>query len=196
MSAGAAGSSSPSASGTIHSARWEGKHSDGRDWTVHTYSEVSKLAGKLLTTRVSDAKEFCPQYGSLSQEEKKNFWVYLLSAVAQLESNFNPSQTYREAFTDGSGNRVMSRGLLQLSYESGNAYGCGFSSQSSVHNSYKNLSCGLRILNRWVVNDGRIAGKLGGTWRGGARYWSVLRTSSKVNAIKSWTRSYCNAKFR
>jgi hypothetical protein len=39
-----------------------------------------------------------------------------------------------------------------------------------------NLTCGVRILNRLVLRDKRIAGKLGATWQGGAGYWSTLRS--------------------
>jgi hypothetical protein len=189
------GSRSPASTATVLSARWEGKHPDGRDWTLFTYKEVSKVAAKLATTTPTDYKDFCPEYKSLSDENKRNFWVYLLSSMAQLESNFNPSLSYREAFRDGSGNYVMSRGLLQISIESGNAYGCGFKSQSDLNDPYRNLSCGLRVLNKWVVNDKRIAGSVSGSWRGGSRYWSVLRTATKVNSIKSWTRGFCSANF-
>jgi hypothetical protein len=191
----AMGSRSPASTSTVLSARWEGKHPDGRDWTLNTYKEVSKVASGLASSTPSDYKDFCPEYKSLSSENKKNFWVYLLSSMAELESNFNPSLSYRESFRDSSGSYVMSRGLLQISIESGNAYGCGFKSQSDLNDPYRNLSCGLRILNKWVLNDKRIAGSVSGSWRGGSRYWSVLRTSSKVNAIKSWTRSFCSANF-
>ena len=189
------GDRSPASTSTVFSARWEKKHPDGRDWTLSTYREISKVAAGLVTATPYDYKDFCPEYKSLSPENKKNFWVYLLSSMAELESNFNPSLSYRESFRDGSGNYVMSRGLLQISIESGNAYGCAFKSQSDLNDPYRNLSCGLRILNKWVVNDKRIAGSVSGSWRGGSRYWSVLRTSTKVNSIKSWTRNFCSANF-
>lgn len=183
-----------SAVGAIQSARWEGKASDARDWTVHTYNEVAKVAPNLLKTTPADFKEFCPGFTSLSESEKKNFWVHLLSAMAQYESNFKPSLQYKEAFKDAKGKNVISRGLLQLSIESGNGYGCGFKNENELHDPYKNLSCGLRILNKWVGNDKRIAGSVGGAWKGGARYWSVLRTASKVSSIKSWTKDFCETK--
>ncbi len=192
----AKGAKAPVASESVLSARWEGKATDARQWTLHSYSEVSKVADQLPKTLPADIKDFCPQYSSLSAGNKTNFWVYLLSSMAQLESNFKPALSYQEAFKDSKGQYVVSRGLLQISIESGNAYGCGFKNASELHDPYKNLSCGLRILNRWVASDKRIAGKSGSSWRGGARYWSVLRTASKVNSIKSWTRGFCNTHFR
>jgi len=191
----AMGSRDPASKETVLAARWEGKHKDGRDWTLATHSQVEKITPGLLSTTPSDYKDFCPQYSGMSHAERKNFWVHLLSSMAQFESNFNPSLSYREAFRDSSGNRVVSRGLLQISIESGNAYGCGFRSNADLNDPYKNLNCGLRILNRWVSSDKRIAGYVGGAWKGGARYWSVLRTKEKVKSIKTWTRDFCSAKF-
>jgi hypothetical protein len=188
------GSPPPEDGGPVLHGRWEGKHADGRDWSVHTYDAVSEVASVLVSTVPSDYREFCPDYPSLSASERKNFWMYLLSAMAQYESNFRPALTYRESFRDSRGNYVVSRGLLQLSIESGNGYGCGLKQASDLHDPYTNLECGLRILGRWVARDKRIAGNSGG-WKGGARYWSVLRTGSRVNSIKGWTKAFCAASF-
>lgn len=190
----AMGSRDPADELGILRVRWEGKHRDGRDWTLATHAKVERVSAGLLSTTPADYKEFCPEYPSMSQSERKNFWVYLLSSMAQFESNFNPSLSYKESFRDSQGNRVVSRGLLQISIESGNAYGCGFGSTRDLNDAYKNLECGLRILNRWVSSDKRIAGQSRG-WKGGARYWSVLRSADKVKSIKSWTRKFCNINY-
>ena len=166
---------------------WEAKATDGKLWTAHVMKRLDTLGSALLKAQPSDAATFCPKFKSLTQEQRKQFYTYLISAMTRYESNFTPSMSFKEGFDDSDGNPVISRGLLQISIESGNAYGCGFRNTNDLHNPYLNLDCGIRILNRWIgERDLRIAGKVGSKWRGGARYWSVLRTTSgSYNSIVS-----------
>ncbi len=180
---------------SLERARWESRSpvSNTTVWTDHTFRDLASLGPNLLDGVPADVSGFCPQYSRMSDREQRDFWVYLISSMTELESSHNPSTSYRENFRDGQGNFVISRGLLQISIESGNAYGCAFRSSQDLHDPFQNLSCGIRILNRWLGRDGRIAGKVNGSWKGGARYWSVLRTGSKLDRIQSWTRSFCSA---
>lgn len=175
---------------------WEAANSKTTTWTQHVYRELDTLGVSLLKSVPADVGTFCPNYKNLSDSNRKAFWTFLLSAMTRFESNFNPDSKYTESFKDSKGQRVVSRGLLQLSIESANAYGCGFKSANELHDPLRNLSCGLRILNRWMAADQRIAGKVNGGWRGGARYWSVLRTTNKnaYPSIVKWTQSLalCN----
>lgn len=169
-------------------ARWEAKAHDGVAWSRHVFERLPALAPNLLSKLPADVADFCPAYGELNARDKKNFWVYFLSSMAELESNHNPDASYTEAFNDAQGNRVVSRGLLQISIESGNGYGCGFKAASELHDPLKNLDCGLRILNKWIGSDGRITGYSSslGKYLGGARYWSVLRKDPNLGKIKGW----------
>ncbi|QDK39590.1 hypothetical protein DOE51_01470 [Bdellovibrio sp. NC01] len=157
---------------------WEAKVSGSKAWTEHLNSSLDTLGQDLLDTEVADGATFCPKYASLSYAQRKQFWIFMMSAMTKYESAFNTNSKYTESFSDSSGNNVISRGLLQISIESGNAYGCAFKSTSDLHDPLQNLDCGVRILNRWIGRDARMAGKVSGSWKGGARYWSVLRTSS------------------
>lgn len=179
----------PSDPSAIIRARWEAKQRDGVAWSKHVFEQIPVLAPKLLAKSPGDVTQFCPGYNELSVTDKKNFWVYLISSMAELESGHNPAVTYTEAFADANGNRVVSRGLLQISIESGNGYGCGFKTAADLHDPNKNLDCGLRILNKWVGNDGTLAGQKGTTWQGGARYWSVLRKDPNLGKIKAWNQA-------
>jgi hypothetical protein len=171
-------------------ARWETSQRDGEDWSKHVYQSLDSLGLNLLSKDPADVADFCPNYKNLSKAEKKNFWVYLLSSMTEFESGHRPETSYREAFFDAKGENVISRGLLQLSIESANAYGCGFQNAQEIHDPKKNLSCGIRILNRWVGNDQRLAGRINSKWLGGARYWSVLRfTNAPLTKIQSYTRA-------
>ena len=169
---------------------WEDKRAEGKEWTEHVERELEILGQDLLDVIPADQTTFCPRYSSLSYAQRKQYWTFLISSMVRFESNFKPEVAYTENFNDSNGRKVVSRGLLQISIESGNAYGCGFKTTQDLHDPKKNLSCGIRILNRWLGRDGRIAGKVSGSWRGGARYWSVLRSSNSTpyNSISSWSR--------
>lgn len=172
---------------------WDGKHSDYKSWNKYTYSAIKKYGQSLIAKRPSDIKEFCPNYDKLNEEGKIMFWIGLLSSMSKFESTFNPKMEYKEDFTDSTGRRVISAGLLQLSYESARAYGCPIKSTNDLKNAEVNLSCSVRIMNRWVSKDYVISDK-SGSWRGGARYWAVLRRSSMLNSIQDMTSSLevCN----
>ncbi|MNL24656.1 Transglycosylase SLT domain protein [compost metagenome] len=174
---------------------WEAKVSAGKEWTSHVNKALDSLGQDLLDVVPADRSLFCPNYANLSYAQRKQYWAFMLSAMVRFESNFKPETSYTESFDDSNGNNVVSRGLLQISIESGNAYGCGFKTSKDLHDPYQNLSCGIRILNRWVGRDGRIAGKVDSSWRGGARYWSVLRAGDKTSyqSILKWSKelSFC-----
>ncbi len=176
----------------VFPARWEEQGKGSRDWTLFVYEQLEIQGPDLLNVRAADGTDFCPNYDRLTLSELKNFWVYLISSIAQFESNFNPALSYKEDFNDSSGQPVISRGLLQLSIESALGYGCPLANANDLHDPFKNLLCGIKILNRWVGRDGVIRANNGG-WKGGARYWSVLRRDQQYQSIRSWTRArpYC-----
>jgi hypothetical protein len=112
--------------------------------------------------------------------------------MAKPESNFKPQSFYQEKFKDAQGRRVISRGLLQISHESANQprYACDIKQPHSLHDPKVNLSCGVKIMSKWVQTDGVISQQ---RWskdpKGGARYWSTLRPQrGKVQSIANFTR--------
>lgn len=169
---------------------WESKATDGKKWTAHVLNKLDTLGADILDVIPADAATFCPKYTKLTYGERKQVWAYLMSAMVKYESNFKTSTKYQESFDDAHGDPVISRGLLQISIESANSYGCGFRNAEELHDPELNLDCGIRILNRWLDRDGRIAGKVDGGWKGGARYWSVLRTTSgSYSSVVSLTKA-------
>ena len=170
---------------------WENHSSQGKNWTEHVQRELAINGKNLLDVIPADQNLFCPNYSNLSEQQRKAYWVFLISSMVRFESNFDPKMSFTEGFDDSQGRPVISRGLLQLSIESGNAYGCQFKSSQDLHDPLKNLSCGVRILDRWLDRDGRIGGKINGKWRGGARYWSVLREGDKTSykSILRWSQN-------
>lgn len=175
---------------------WEAKVKNSKEWSDYVYAKLDTLGKDLLDVVPADRAMFCPKYSSLSYNQRKQYWTFMLSAMTRFESNFNTSMKYTEGFNDSNGKKVISRGLLQISIESGNGYDCDLRTAQDLHDPYQNLACGIRILNRWVARDGRIAGKVSSKWRGGARYWSVLRAGDKTSykSIVKWSKalSICN----
>jgi hypothetical protein len=174
-------------------ADWDRKP-DGPEWTRFAHTAISELGSELLASNPRDVGDYCPSYHRLNQDQRRAFWVYLLSRLARFESNQDPGVRYTESFDDSRGNPVISRGLLQISMESANGYGCGIEDAMELHDPETNIRCGVRILNRWVAErDGVIAARTDGGWRGAARYWSPFRNDTKRSQIASATaaQGYC-----
>lgn len=168
---------------------WETKSLNHKAWSEHIYRELPVLGPELLTANPVDAKIFCPNFPNLSESERKQFWAFFISSMAKFESGFDPNESYTEGFKDNTNTYVISRGLLQISLESSKGYRCGFSTGRELYHPTKNLSCGIKILNHWMKKDNRIASRFGLNWKGGARYWAVLRQSRKQSytSIVKWS---------
>ena len=159
-------------------AAWAKKNTDG-SWTAATEAAVAN--SELSSVVPADIEKFCPAYTNRSAEERRIFWVGLLSILARPESNFKPETKYTESFADAQGNKDGSRGLLQISIESANQkkYSCVIKKAEDLHDPSVNLACGVKILDAWVKTDKVIATYGTGAPRGGGRYWSTLRESKK-----------------
>ena len=111
------------------------------------------------------------------------FWGNILVEMSYWESKWNPKVKYKESFG------VWSRGLFQLSKQDARYYKCDFTTEQSVHDPKANIECAVLIMEKLIKQDNKIAGKINGKWRGGARYWAVLRgtrdyTAKALAAIK------------
>lgn len=159
--------------------RW-GNRAGSDDWTKAALSALDAEGVTLLSTMPSDVKNFCPGYATLNREERKHFWVGLLSSVAKHESGYNPG-------AKGGGGRYL--GLMQISPATANHYDC----DGSMLNGSNNMACAVKIAARNVSRDGAIVSGQGKGWRGVARDWMPLRSASKRSDIAGWTKqqSYC-----
>lgn len=170
---------------------WETKSAQGAAYTAYARDAIAGEPGAtLLDTTPADVGAFCPAYGLLDRTGRVAFWVALISAMAEKESDFNPAAKHTEDFSDSQG-AVVSRGLLQISRESTKHYGCEFSNDDELHDAHKNLECGVRVLAKLVSRDLWISGRTDDAkkngYLGGARYWSVLRPGSKLELIRRRT---------
>jgi hypothetical protein len=172
-------------------ARWDAL-AEGKRWTGYVLNALDAHGSKLLASNVSDIAAFCPGYPASDSTARRAFWVGLISALAKHESNYNPAAKYEEGFADSNGKKVISRGLLQISIESGRGYHCDIPNDESLHDPNVNLTCAVKILNRLVSRDGILASN-SAPYKGASAYWSPFRDSTKRLDIRNWTKAqaYC-----
>lgn len=162
---------------------WEANHPERREWTAVTIEAVEKYYKDLDSA--GDMAQFCPNYYKLDREQRITVWGEFFSSLAFYESGWNPHSDYTET-TLGidrvTGQRVVSSGLLQLSYgDKLWAKWCPFdwegdvkikSFATSIHSPKNNLQCGIGIMARQIRKTGKITLDKG-------VYWATLRAGSQ-----------------
>lgn len=153
---------------------------EAASWTNAALVSVEKYDSKLAAQVPDDIKTWCPGYESASMEDRRAFWVGVLSAVAKYESGYN-------ARAAGAGRYF---GLMQISTTTARAYRCEANTGSELKSGAANLDCAIKIIARQVGRDGMVSGKGN---RGVARDWGPM-SKAKVRAdIAAWTgkQTYC-----
>ncbi|RZA09060.1 MAG: hypothetical protein EOP11_02875 [Proteobacteria bacterium] len=155
-----------------HSAFKRGKARYNPQWTKALIAEVKKNRPRFEKAR--DVEQFCPGYGSASEDEKNNCWVRLSTGIMAFES------TYRESIR---GFDAPSAGLMQIMEANCRREGMNTQSLMSHQNNFK---CGLRMMGDLIARDGVISNEVSqmgrrksrrgrrGLGRGG---WSVMMKS-------------------
>ena len=163
--------------------RWD-QASEASEWTEHALAAVALHDAQLARVIPADIEEYCPGYAKASVEDRRAFWVAVLSATAKYESGFNARAV------GGSGRYI---GLMQITPATARHSGCEADSTAELKDGEANLSCAIRIAAPKVAEDGLLAGKGN---RGIARDWGPWSSSKKRAAIAEWTRaqSYCRAR--
>jgi hypothetical protein len=144
------------------------------------------LPAELMTPGMSkEVRPFCPRFGELSQADKRAFWAYLFQALAGAEAGLRPTADVKHldptvAVRDKVSMRtVRQQGLLQLTYEDNQRYGCDFDWEKdrklpagdpgkTILQPEQNLMCGIRIMKNQLVDLNRplVTKK---------SYWGTLR---------------------
>ncbi|MGZ3656193.1 MAG: hypothetical protein ACXVCS_11595 [Bdellovibrionota bacterium] len=187
---------------------WEvAKGSTGSNWTRMLSDSIDKYGQGLLKQKsLSDARTFCPNFGKpgFTDQDKKEFWIHLFSGIASRESGFKlgapafDESRHVDVFHGPINAKNDSMGLFALSYGSA-AYGAGCSRLDINKDRHKDISdmsltiydpkiqmdCAVTVMSHWVPHDGGVG--LSDS-RGGARFWSTLRSSnpatkSVINAL-------------
>jgi hypothetical protein len=143
-------------------------------------------ASLLFTPKISkDVRAFCPRFKAMSEADKRAYWAYFFQALSGAEAGLRPTANVRHtepevAVKDGVTHRmVRSEGLLQLTYEDAERYGCEFdwasdkdlpehAPEKTILQPKNNLDCGVRILTNQLIDRRKpLLSK--------SSYWSVLR---------------------
>lgn len=160
---------------------------DHPEYHVLAKKMILEEAPQILETIPHDIKNYCPDYKERTLEERLEFWGLLLSCISWMESSHRTEHFYEEVgITDSSGENVISRGLLQFSYESATGYLSSLESPEELHDPNISLRVGAIALRRFITGDQVISAGRKGSWRGAARYWSVLRNNPKHPQIQKW----------
>ncbi len=141
-----------------------------KEQSMNDYALSLVNGSKLPQLNPRDAAKFFPN-GQVTPQG----WVNLIAGITSLESGFKPGLTYTENFKDKSGNYVVSTGFMQISQESARYYGFPGITTEQLKDPRVNLQVGVKILEKWISQDGVIAGGGPGNYLGGSRYWAVLR---------------------
>jgi hypothetical protein len=158
-----------------------------------TYGEVNKIALEAIqgyfsyidTLETKDIDKFCPNYDSLSADERQRFFSHLLTSISFFESSFKLNTSFKE----NSG--VSSKGLIGLSFgatqqKSYKKNGCYIiKTAEDILDPLKSMRCGMAIVETWMRKDNYLANQYTNSegkrrYQGAARYWSTLRKPYQV----------------
>ncbi len=159
---------------------WDGRKGTS-EWTEVAFLAVSEHDDVLAGQVPADIGTWCPGYASATLDERRAFWVGMMSAVSHKESGWNPAAV-------GGGGRYI--GLMQISPATARNAGCEARSAASLKNGAENLACAVEIFADKVAQDGMVAG--GGN-RGMGRDWGPFRKAQLRRDMAAWVskQPYC-----
>lgn len=160
---------------------------DDETWNPE-WDKIVELAlpPEMLSNRVPrDVRRFCPRFYEMSEVDKRGFWAYFFQALAGAEAGLKPTSralhTEPEMAVKDNVTGVAGRteGLLQLTYEDQERYGCDFDWEQdrklkghdparTILQPKNNLECGVRILEKQIIEVHKPLFSSTG-------YWETLR---------------------
>ena len=160
---------------------------DDQTWDTDWYKIIEDaLPPDLLSQKVArDVKSFCPRFNALAVADKRAYWAYFFQALAGAEAGLRSTADVSHsepgaAVVDGVSHRIVrSEGLLQLTFEDADRYGCDFdwaedrtlpehSPQKTILQPKNNLLCGVKILTNQLIHQRKPL-------LTPSSYWSTLR---------------------
>jgi hypothetical protein len=174
------GSASVSAKSAPPPMRWDHRP-EAASWTGTALAAVAQRDAVLAARVPADIDAWCPGYAKAPIEDRRAFWVGMMSALAKHESTWNPAAV---------GGRGQWFGLMQISPRTARGNGCAAQSGSALKDGSANLSCAVEIFARDVARDGVVAGKGN---RGIGRQWAPFRKAAKRADMAAWisAQPYC-----
>jgi hypothetical protein len=160
---------------------------DDETWRPEWDAMIEKdLPDGLLSPKMGGkVAEFCPRFGVMSEPDRRAFWAYFFQALSGAEAGLKPTADVRHTqpqvgLVDGVSHRMIrSEGLLQLTYEDAERYGCDFDwhadkdlsqhdPERTILRPRNNLLCGVSILDNQLIVQKRPL-------LSAHSYWSTLR---------------------
>lgn len=163
-------------------ARWD-HIEDGALWTRVALSAFEHNAPGITDVVPRDIETWCPAYVDADEEQRRAFWVGMMSALSFHESSFRPHVA---------GGPDLWYGLMQIYPPTARGYECRARTGYALTNPTENLSCATRIMAITVPRDEAVAIH-DGRWRGVAADWGPMVSRHKRNDMIQWTRAqnYC-----
>lgn len=144
---------------------------DGRAWSQIARTAIDVEGAALVASAPSDMNAFCPSYATLDPQAKREFWVVLVSEIANVESTLDPLAVKAPS----PGQPQARRGLMMISADAARRYGCANIGIAQLNDPQTNLGCGVKILAATSGVDQIVLGYTPQGWKGAARYWLDLR---------------------
>ena len=165
---------------SLPAMRWDSA-AKGAEWTAEALAQVAEHDAELTNLIPKDIDVYCPGYAQASTEDRRAFWVPIISATAKYESGFN-------AKAIGLHGRYV--GLMQISLATARHSGCDATTTATLKDGAANLSCTIEIIAPRVAADGMVAGNGN---KGIARDWGPWAKARTRATIAKWTRAqeYC-----
>ncbi len=160
--------------------RWDSA-AKAAEWTAEALAQVAEHDAELTDLIPKDIDLYCPGYAKASLQDRRAFWVSIISATAKYESGFNAKAL-------GLNGRYV--GLMQISLATARHSGCEATTTASLKDGKANLSCAIEIIAPRVAADGMVAGDGN---KGIARDWGPWAKARTRATIAKWTRAqdYC-----
>jgi hypothetical protein len=169
----------------------------GKTWQPQWDAVVEQaLPPDMLSERAARAvRIYCPRFGEEMEAERRAFWAYLFQALAGAEAGLNPTSDVHHTErvlekTDAVTHRpIRQEGLLQLTYEDAQRYGCDFdwkhdralpakSPERTILQPAENLGCGIKIMDDQIVTKGEPLVTR-------HSYWATLQPGTRSHRIFS-----------
>ena len=168
---------------------------DDETWRPQWDAMIEKeLPEDLLSPQMQrKVSEFCPCFNKMSIADSRVFWAYFFQALSGAEAGLDRTSDVRHtepqvAVEESVSHRmVRSEGLLQLTYEDSDRYGCNFDWNYDKHlperdpsktilEPRNNLLCGVNILENQLVTQKKPLLSM-------SSYWSTLRPGWPGNKV-------------
>jgi hypothetical protein len=146
----------------------------GKTWDPQWDILIEKdLPPDMLSAQAARAvRSYCPRFGQEAEADKRAFWAYLFQALAGAEAGLNATSDVHHL--DPAVNKtdkvtlrpVRQEGLLQLTYQDSERYGCNFDwandrklpehdPNRTILQPANNLACGVKIMEIQIITQGK-----------------------------------------